>query len=351
MTKRKDPNATKVPQDENAIIKVNKKMSGELMTIIKRYKEEFGQSVPEMGRVCSKCKKNKSTDKYYKARNPLMHNSKIAICRDCVDECIKFNDYGEAQYFLVLLGLPFVEDIWEKSFEQDNPVGYYIKTMNLGQYLEMEAATINRVKAFSEALDINPYEVQLSTLTNDERGYLKAKWGEHYDIIECIKLEEYAELMMEDYDIDTRSHHDYLQKIAKVSLIIDNMIRDGDYKGVKDMSKTLDDLMKSAGFSQSSKKETKNENEFNAFGVIFEMAEKKGFIPKFHTSEPKDIVDETIKNVQNWTYQLIAKEPDLQTLLENAAKRVIEQEQKDKEESDSSYAEIEEIQNEYNEEV
>ncbi len=346
---KKDKTITQVPEDENAVIKVNKKMTGELMTIIKRYKQEYSQFVPEAGRVCSKCRKNKSVESFSMARNPLMHNSRISICTECVDQFVAFEDYGEAQYFLVLLGLPFVEDIWEKSFAHKSPVRYYIKIMNLGQYLEMEAATINRVKAFSEAIDLNPYEVEASKLTSDERGYLQGKWGEHYSLIDCVKLQEYEEQMKEDYIIETRSHEDYLQKVAKVSLIIDNMIRDADYKGVKDMSKTLDDLMKSAGFSQSSKKGNKDDNDFNAFGTIFEMAEKKGFIPKFHTDESKDIVDETIKNVQNWTYQLIAKEPDLQVLLENAAKRVIEQEQKDKDESDSGYAEIEEIQNEHNE--
>jgi len=340
--------STGVTQEPDAIIKVNKKMTEELMSIIKRYNEMF-KEVPEAARVCGHCKKNKTLTHYFSARNPLMHNRKISICKECVEEQIHFEEYGEAQYFLTLMGLPFVEDAWERCLRDPAPIGQYVKLMNLGQYASLEAATIHRIKSYSEAFDHDPYQAQLDTLTDDEKGYLKAKWGDHYTFIDCLKLEEYAEQMMEDYDIDTRSHQDYLQKIAKVSLIIDGMIRDGDYDGVKKMSKTLDDLMKSAGFAQSTKsKDAKTDSGFNAFSVLFEMAEKKGFIPKYATDEPKDIVDTTIKNLQAWTYQLIAKEPDLQTLLENAAKRVIEQEKKEKDEK-KEYAELEDIDYEYNE--
>jgi hypothetical protein len=345
MVKKSD--TTKTKEEPNAVIKVNKKMTEELINIIKKYNEIF-TTVPEGGRVCGHCKKNKTSTHYFSARNPLMYNRKIGICKDCIETVINFEEYGEAQYFLTLMGLPFVEDAWEKCLQDPLPIGKYIKLMNLGQYASLEAATINRIKSYSEAFDNDPYQAQLDTLTNDEKGFLKAKWGEHYSLIDCIKLEEYAEAMMEDYDIDTRSHQDYLQKIAKVSLIIDNMIRDGDYDGVKKMSKTLDDLMKSAGFTQSTKKENKEDNSFNSFALLFEMAEKQGFIPQYHIDEPKDIVDKTMKNLQSWTYQLITKEPDLQVLLEHAAKRVLEQEKKDIKEKDE-YEGLEGIDYEYNE--
>jgi hypothetical protein len=339
-TRKKDKNTEETPK---VGIEVNKRMTEELMAIVIRYKEDLGETVTESARVCSVCKKNKALNHFFTGRNPLFHNGRIGVCKECIEEYVNFSEYGEVQYFLTLMGLPFVEDIWEKCLEDPSPIGKYVKLMNLGQYSKLEAATINRIKSYSEELENDPYQAQLDLLTNEERGYLKAKWGESYSLIDCIKLEEYTTAMMQDYKIDTKSHQDYLQKIAKVSLIIDEMIVEKDYDGVKKMSKTLDDLMKSAGFTQNTKSKNGDDENYNSWALLFEIAEKQGFIPKYHTDEPKDIVDKTIQNLRNWTYQLIAKEPDLQQLLENAAKRVIEQEKKEHKDelpAEDNYADI-----------
>jgi len=320
----------------------NVKMEEKLLKIIERYKNQFVVK-HEKRKVCTSCDIEQQFKEFFVARNPLMPTTRISVCRTCLDKHINFDDYMEAQYFLSLCHAPFVEDVWEVALTKDKPIGYYFKTINLTQYSKLDPQAVHRIRKAARQYDADPYQAKMDMLTPHEAGYLKAKWGESYDMVDRIKLEEYYDEMMEDYEIITRSHKDYLKMIIKTSLAMEKALDEADYDNYKKLAKAYDDLMKSADFVQSKKQEKKDENAYNAFGVVFEMAEKKGFIPQYHKEPEKDIVDKTIKNLKNWTLQLVRGEADLEQLLENAAKRVVEQEkEEEKQEGNEQYpAEIE----------
>lgn len=318
------------------------KIEQDVKKIMERYKELFDHKVEEPARMCSCCKKVKAPhENYFASRNPLVHNKRIGVCRRCIKKHVNFGELAEAQYFLSLLNAPFIEELWLKSLAKDDidPLSHYLKMLNFSDYAEYEPASLDNLKSYTASAEKDPYWLALKDLSEYEQGILFAKWGDHYDILDCLKLEEYYNDMMEDYQIKTRAHQDYLKNIAKVSLQMDKMIADGDFSGYEKIAKTYDNLMKSANFAEMKAKEDKRDLGYNAFGELFEMAEKQGFIPKFHTDEPRDIVDKTIKNLKAWTQSLIQGEVDINTLMDNAAKRVLEQEQEEQkqEEYDEYY--------------
>ena len=329
MTKKKKV-STDVVRDEKSVIMVNQRMEEDIISIIKRYEKMYPEESVEPNRQCSHCKKTRPLSQYYKSKNPLMHNRRISICKGCIEKTVDFNNFGEAQYFLSLVHLPFVEDAWMTCLKESTPVSYYLKMMNLGQYANLEPAMIHRIKSHSKAFDADPYQAKLDLLTEDERGYLQAKWGYAYSLIDCVKLEDYAERMMEDFEIITRAHQDYLKMIIKTSLAMEQALDEKDFDNAKKLGKLYDDLMKSANFAEAKSKDKKLDEGFNAFGVVFEMAEKKGFIPQYHNTENPDIVDKTIKNLKSWTQNLVRGEQDLDVLIEGVAKRLLEQETKEK---------------------
>ena len=310
------------------------KLQIQLELISDRYKQLYAKEVTEGGRTCSHCGKTKALTNYFTTRNPLMHNQRIGICRACVDKTVNFADFGEAQYFLAMLNLPFFEEAWESALKTDTPAGKYVQIMNLGQYSKYQAATITDIQTHGHAYDSDPYKARIDQLTEEDKGYLKAKWGYNYDILDLLRMEDYYDEMMEDYEITTRSHQDYLIKIVQVSLVLDQLIKEGDFDNYKKMSKTYDDLMKSADFVQN-KRNQKDAEGHNAFAAVFEMAEKQGFIPEYHNEENPDLVDKTIRNIKSWMANIVRGETDLDVLLENAAKRVIEQERKEQEDTDA----------------
>jgi len=96
---------------------------------------------------------------------------------------------------------------------------------------------------------------------------------------------------------------DQAQKICKMSLEIDSRIREG-----TDFDKLLssyDKLVKSADFTP---KNAKNATDFDSTGELCKWLEKRGWINKFYDGVTRDIVDETIKNQQNYTQRLYVNE-------------------------------------------
>ena len=86
-------------------------------------------------------------------------------------------------------------------------------------------------------------------LTEEDRTYLRLKWGKTYKPEEWIRLEQLYEEMMASYDIQSAGHIDTLKLICKTSLKANQLIDIGDIEGFQKMSKVYDSLMKSGKFT------------------------------------------------------------------------------------------------------
>lgn len=51
------------------------------------------------------------------------------------------------------------------------------------------------------------------------------------------------------------------------------------------------------------------------------ICEKEGFIPRYYIEQPNDKVDETIRDMQRYTYNLVTEEMNLGMLIESAIKQ------------------------------
>ena len=85
-------------------------------------------------------------------------------------------------------------------------------------------------------------------LTDEDKLYLRLKWGKTYKPEEWIKLEKLYNEMCESYDIQTAGHIDTLKLVCKTSLKANQLIDIGDIEGFQKMSKVYDSLMKSGRF-------------------------------------------------------------------------------------------------------
>ena len=77
-------------------------------------------------------------------------------------------------------------------------------------------------------------------LTDEDRRYLRLKWGKAYKPEEWIRLEQLYNEMMDSYDIQSAGHIDYLILICKTSLKANQLIDMGDIEGFQKMSKVYD---------------------------------------------------------------------------------------------------------------
>jgi len=143
---------------------------------------------------------------------------------------------------------------------------------------------------------------------------LQQKWGESYTPEELVKLETFYGEMHGSYDITTASHEDYLKQICKISMRMHSLIEAGMYDEYKKLSDIYDRMMKSAKFTAS--QERVEDRYVDSISEMVRICEEKGFIPVYHVDEPQDIVDVTLRDFENYVKNLVAKELNLDSLIE-----------------------------------
>ena len=195
--------------------------------------------------------------------------------------------------------------------------------------------------------DINGSDDDLvSDLTDEDRTYLRLKWGKTYRPEEWVRLEQLYNDMMESYDIQGAGHVDTLKLLCKTSLKANQLIDIGDVEGFQKMSKVYDSLMKSGKFTAAQNKAESGEF-VDSVAELVALCEQEGFIPRFYTEGPMDKVDETLADLKFYTKTLVTEEMNLGTLIEDALKNMVELERKEEDsEEDIELDHIEELEDE-----
>ena len=288
-----------IPDEWNKLMSTyardNKKLTG--MTII--------------GRYLSKMKLKQYKDYRWKDNEFLQElaNSKI-------EQTMKRQGYSAAEITQAIEKSSF--DIPDKPIEQ--PV-YNDNTDDNGYY------TSGAEDYFAQQSDTDFDD----DLTDEDKLYLRLKWGKTYKPEEWIKLEQLYNEMMESYDIQSAGHIDTLKLICKTSLKANQLIDIGDIEGFQKMSKVYDSLMKSGKITAAQNKAETGEF-VDSISELVMICEKEGFIPRFHTDDPMDRVDETLADLKYYTKTLVTEEMNLGNLIENAIKEMAKEEAKEEDE-------------------
>ncbi len=158
-------------------------------------------------------------------------------------------------------------------------------------------------------------------LTDDDKIYLAVKWGRLYKPKEWIELEKTYNEMMESFDIQDADTINSLILICKTNLKMNQALDMGDIEGFQKISKVSEGLRKSAKFTASQKKEQESDY-IDSIGELVRMCEQEGFIPKFATDIPQDIVDITLKDMNQYVHNLITKDLGFGRQIEDAIKKI-----------------------------
>ena len=339
---------------------------------------------------CEKCNRTMNADQFYGSNNTTKYpDGKLRQCKKCIS--MHIDNFNPETYMWILqeCDVPYVPEEWNKllaSYGKDKSkltgmtiLGRYLSKMKLKQYREYrwehteflqelankkieetmkrqgyDAADIAQAIATSTVpvpqgpleepvyKEENPflasgnedYFGEMSgadafddDLTEEDRTYLRLKWGKTYKPEEWIKLEQLYEEMMASYDIQGAGHIDTLKLVCKTSLKANQLIDIGDIEGFQKMSKVYDSLMKSGKFTAAQNKAESGEF-VDSIGELIEMCEKQGYIERYYVESPKDRVDLTIADMQRYTRTLIEEETNLPVMVEKAL-REIDKEDKD----------------------
>ena len=340
---------------------------------------------------CEKCNRTMNADQFYGSNNSDKYpDGKLRQCKKCITMHIDNFNPDTYMWILQECDVPYVPDEWNKllaSYAKDKSklsgmtiLGRYLSKMKLKQYKVYRWKDTEFLQEISnkkieetmkrqgyEAADIakaiatstvpipqgpiaepvyeeeNPFLASgsedyfsemnggqddfIDDLTEEDRTYLRLKWGKTYKPEEWVRLEQLYEEMMASYDIQGAGHIDTLKLVCKTSLKANQLIDIGDIEGFQKMSKVYDSLMKSGKFTAAQNKAESGEF-VDSIGELIEMCEKEGYIERYYVESPKDRVDLTIADMQRYTRTLIEEETNLPNMVEKAL-REIDKEDKD----------------------
>lgn len=286
-------------------------------------------------KMCLKCLKEKNPERdFYKSYSKWHGDGRLPYCKSCLKENLIEDDINSVREILRILDKPYFPEAWERAKEdQMDTLGAYLKdiALNYKHYNYDDSVFIDNKQK------INQNENESSNLLDDfvVTKEIIEKWGSSgYTKEDYMKLEKFYEDMKRSYEVETASHIDYLKKICKVSLKMEKAIDEGNIDHFKKLSDAYDKLMHSAKFTAVQRSAADRTGGLNTFSEFFDLIEREGFIPRFHTDEPNDIVDYTINNLKEYTRNLVLGDPNISKMLDEAMKRQDEKENNEADEED-----------------
>ncbi len=339
---------------------------------------------------CEKCNRTMGGDQFYGSNNLEKYpDGKLKTCKKCTT--MHVDNFNPDTYLWILqeCDVPFIMEEWNKlmaSYGKDKSkmtgltiVGRYLSKMKLKQYKDFrwkdndflqelanskiettmkrqgyDAATIasaidrasitipeGELAEFVAPAFEEPHQFEAfgaapiddgfdDELTEDDRTYLRLKWGKTYRPEEWIQLEQLYEEMMRSYDITAAGDINTLKIACKCSLKANQLLDLGDMEGAQKATKMYDSLMKSGKWTAQQNK-TDDSELVDSVGELVLICERDGFIPKYYAAGPQDHVDRTIEDLQKYTYDLIEGETNLNEMIETAIKQIQDEQERIKE--------------------
>ena len=258
------------------------------------------------GKVCIKCKQEKTYANYIAVNSPL-HAGSLPICRNCLANMIA--EVPENERWNVVnkicqwADVPFVPAEWQKLYTANgrNALGMYMAIFRQENYDTLDWSEYNKV--YLELQEEDAIESAIPELKEKRTKELQKKWGMNYDIEQLEYLENLHQGLLESQNVVGALNEDQALKLCKISLIIEEKIR-ANVDFSKDL-KAYDDLAK---LSNLTPKNVKEANEFDSFAEVFSYLEKTGWMNQYYDGAVKDEVDQTEKNMKNWVRYLYVNE-------------------------------------------
>lgn len=257
---------------------------------------------------CSKCGGTFSEEGFAPTKSFFYSDGILPICNDCIDQQI--NEHGADWTFIDKLcqmaDIPFIPKEWQTIYEM-NPIGAFYRYAQI--FISSEYDNIDwssYYEAYKELRDNGNLEEVLPGLAEDRIKQLKLMWGANYDNEALEYLDNLYRGLLATQNINGKLQTDQAQKICKISYEIDLRIASGE--DFDKMLASYDKLVKTAEFTP---KNVKNINDFDTFGEATKWMEKNGWRNRFYDNVSRDVVDETLKNVQSFVQRLYTNETSI----------------------------------------
>ena len=259
-------------------------------------------------KACVRCGQMFGEEGFAPTKSLFFPDGTISICNDCIDKELMQHDWNwdYVDKLCQMADIPFVPKEWERLREMnEREVFYRYATIFLSSEYD-GIGWSDYYQAFKDLKQQGALEEELPEIAEKRERELKEKWGFNYDMEALQYLEGLFNGLMTTQNVNGALQVDQAKKICKMSYEVDRRIEEG-----SDFDKLLssyDKLVKAAEFTP---KNVKNINDFDTFGEAIKWLEKKGWRNTFYDGVTRDIVDESMKNFQNFNQRLYTNESNI----------------------------------------
>lgn len=254
---------------------------------------------------CQKCGGSFTPDAFAPTKSIFYHDGSLPICNSCIADWLEQHDFDWTfvDKLCQWADIPFVPREWERLHEMNGNETFSVYAEVFAQSEYEGLGWSDYYQAFKDLKASGSLEDELPGLAEKKRKQLQDRWGANYDDEALQYLENMYTGLITTQNVNGALQIDQAVKICKMSYEIDNRIRAG-----VDFDKLLtsyDKLVKTAEFTP---RNVKNINDFDSVGELVKWLEKRNWRNNFYDDVTRDIVDETIKNIQAFNQRLYTNE-------------------------------------------
>lgn len=260
-------------------------------------------------RPCSRCLRNRDASYYIRTKSVFSNNGYSLICKDCLAALGREHEFNWdfMDKYCQFMDIPFIPEKFEEIKDtniEDDILPIYTELFLSQDYEGIEWKDYN--EAYLELKQTDSISEVVPLVKDEERHKLQEKWGFNYDDEALHYLENLYDGLLMTQNISGALQGDQAIKICKISYELDCRIREG--ADFDKMLSSYDKLVKVAEFTP---KNVKNASDFETISELVRWLEKRGFKNQYYDDVTRDVVDETIKNIQNWTQRLYINESNV----------------------------------------
>ncbi len=263
---------------------------------------------PNIGyKSCPKCGSSFPIYEFTYTHSIFYNDNRLPICNRCITNFLKAQNFAwqTVDKLCQTADIPFIVREWERMRElnSDDTV-WQTYASNFESQCYQEFGWQSYDKEYRSLREVGLLEEEIPLVREKKYAEMRRKWGENYDEESLNYLEDLYTGLTLTQNVSGALQIDQAKKLCKISLEIDSLIR----AGGKDIDKLLgsyDKLVKTAEFTP---KNAKNATDFDSIAEVFLWLEKRGNINQFYDGTTRDIIDETLKNIQAYNQRLYLNE-------------------------------------------
>lgn len=256
-------------------------------------------------KTCNRCGQSFTKDEFAPTKSIFYVDGALPICNGCIQDYLVEVDFDwqEVDKLCQYADIPFVPREWERLYEMNGARTFPVYASVFAQSEYEGLGWGEYYQAFKKLKEQGQLDDELPGLYEQKRKKLQERWGANYDDEALNYLENLYNGLMTTQNVNGALQVDQAIKICKMSYEIDCRIREG--TEFDKLLASYDKLVKAAEFTP---KNVKNINDFDSVGELIKWLEKRGWVNRFYDDVTRDIVDETIKNIQNFNQRLYTNE-------------------------------------------